>query len=420
MGVARPKHGSAARLALVSAVALVGAACAVPAEGPGSDASNAASSTSTGTPGSTGPTGSGGPDQPSATYAVHTVDDPGPREGALYGDDMLLVSAKTIPDDVLRQIMRIRIAGQRAVNAAVPLSIGQFSVENKSYRIASADIDGYRSFVEQRSADFQEQWDRIAAGEMGVAEDLKDRLPLDKDGYLAVGSGEKTFPLHVGAYGPQVGTIDTFVNQAWGDALDLPDNNGLVLNTGGISPQALRKKLKPIVGDISMTDLDIVAQAGIDTGTFQSVQYVGTFSDAVGLFRYTPIGGGRVQPQTSWVQAHIVTDTVPLLGTITCNRYMMPQLKAALAEVVASGLSKEVYQTAGCYYPRYIAGTTTLSNHSFGLAIDINSTENQRGTVGQMSRAVVAIFKKWGFAWGGDWHYTDPMHFELERIVNPG
>ncbi len=74
----------------------------------------------------------------------------------------------------------------------------------------------------------------------------------------------------------------------------------------------------------------------------------------------------------------------------------------------------------GCYYPRFIAGSTTLSNHSFGLAIDINSLENQRGTVGEMHPVVVEIMKKWGFAWGGDWNYTDPMHFELERIVRAG
>ena len=44
---------------------------------------------------------------------------------------------------------------------------------------------------------------------------------------------------------------------------------------------------------------------------------------------------------------------------------------------------------------------------------------NQRGTVGEMDRGVVAIFKKWGFAWGGDWSYTDPMHFEMDRLVQP-
>jgi len=67
--------------------------------------------------------------------------------------------------------------------------------------------------------------------------------------------------------------------------------------------------------------------------------------------------------------------------------------------------------------PRYIAGTHSLSFHTFGTALDLNVPGNGRGTVGQMNRQVVAIFKKWGFAWGGDWHYTDPMHFELHRIV---
>ena len=40
--------------------------------------------------------------------------------------------------------------------------------------------------------------------------------------------------------------------------------------------------------------------------------------------------------------------------------------------------------------------------------------------VGEIDRDVVAIFKRWGFAWGGDWSYTDPMHFELREIVRPG
>jgi hypothetical protein len=37
-----------------------------------------------------------------------------------------------------------------------------------------------------------------------------------------------------------------------------------------------------------------------------------------------------------------------------------------------------------------------------------------------MDRRVVAIMKKWGMAWGGDWNYTDPMHFEMNRVVRPG
>jgi hypothetical protein len=410
MGVAQRR----ARLALTGVVALLGAACTAPADEPSGDTSNVASETST-TPETDEPS-------PSVTYAVHEVDPPGPYDGRLYGDDMLLVSPETIPADVLRQIMRVRIAGQKAVTAAEPLSIGQFSLENKSYTVAAVDAAGYRSFTPQTSAGLQDGWERVAAGEIAIDRSLDGRLPLDKDGYLEVGSGERTFLIHVGALVDHVGTLDTVVNTEWGEALGLVENNALILYTGGISPQALRKKLKPIVGDISMTDLDIVAESGLDPGTFQSVQYVGTFAEAVGVYNYTPIGGGRVQPEASWVRSHIVTEQVPILGSVTCNRFMMPQLRAALDEVQRAGLADEIHpdEYAGCYYPRFIAGSTTLSNHSFGLAFDINVPGNQRGTVGQISRAVVAIFKRWGFAWGGDWNYTDPMHFEMDHIVNPG
>jgi hypothetical protein len=80
-------------------------------------------------------------------------------------------------------------------------------------------------------------------------------------------------------------------------------------------------------------------------------------------------------------------------------------------------LSKSIYEYGGCYVPRFIAGTNTLSFHSFGTAVDLNVQDNERGTVGKMDRRVVAIFKQWGFAWGGDWHYTDPMHFELATLA---
>ena len=410
MGVAQWR----ARLALVSAVALLGAACSSPAEESTDDTTNAASETSS------------TPDDPMAspTYEIHEVDPPGEFDGRIAGDDMLLVSTETIPEEILDQIKDIKIGGKKAISAAASFSVSSFALENRNYRIAAVDVDTYRRFTGPTTdgASFQDGWARVAAGEVAVLDALKKRIPLDKDGYLAVGSGERTLPIHVGAWTSQVGTIDAVVNTAWGEALDIPENNALVINTGVFSPQAVREKLEKLLGEnMSITDLDIVAETGIDPGAKQSVQFVGTFAEAVGVFRYTPIGGGRVQPESSWVRSHIVTEQVPILGSVTCNRFMMPQLRAALTEIQTSGLGAEIHpdEYAGCYYPRYIAGTATLSNHSFGLALDINTPGNQRGTVGEISRAVVAIFKKWGFAWGGDWSYTDPMHFELERIVNP-
>lgn len=352
---------------------------------------------------------------------AHAVDPPGPFDGKQYGDDLLLVSEDTLSEKDLATITGVTVRGKKGVAAYTQLSYGQFSVENKLFNIAAVDPGDYRRFTGNDSATFQEQWDRIAGGEVAIPKALEKELVPDSLGYLAV-EDEK---IHIGALFPGgVDGIAAVVNSKWGDALGLPEDNAVLINTGISSPQVVRDKIEKAFGEtrFSISALDIVAQSGIDPDTYQQAIPVGAFSDAVGVFRYTPIGGGRIAPDPAWVKAHIVTEVVPILGSVTCNKYLMPQLKAALAEIVTSKLADKIHagEYAGCYYPRFIAGSTQLSNHSFGLALDLNVPGNQRGTVGQMDRVVVAIFKKWGFAWGGDWAYTDPMHFELARIVNPG
>ena len=160
---------------------------------------------------------------------------------------------------------------------------------------------------------------------------------------------------------------------------------------------------------------------GLDPGATQTALVVGTVADAVGTYTYRVLGGGKIAPDPAWVSSHIATETMPIIGSMTCNKAIFPQLRAALTEIQQAGLAPEIHpgEYAGCFYPRFIAGTTTLSNHAFGLAIDINAPENARGTAGQMNRQVVAIFQRWGFTWGGVWHYTDPMHFEMNKIVTP-
>ena len=155
----------------------------------------------------------------------------------------------------------------------------------------------------------------------------------------------------------------------------------------------------------------------------QPAQVDGTVASAVGTFSYRWFDDGTVRPEPAWVAANIRTETVPVLGSVTCHRVMLPQLRAALREVVSRGLAAEVHpgEFAGCYVPRFIARDPSrgLSLHTWGIAVDLNVPGNLRGTVGDIDRDVVIIFKRWGFAWGGDWSYTDPMHFELARLVSP-
>ncbi len=349
----------------------------------------------------------------------HAVDPPGKRDGRLWSADILIQWDKAIDGDLLKQIEKLK-----GVAHTERIGLGQVSLENRVLTVAAVDPGGYRNFTEVKVADSQVTWDRVAGGEMAIDQKVAKRL-ADKDGMIRLGSEDDDAPsLHVGAYTPQIPTIDMVVNTAWADDIEMATDNGLLISTDNITPATIRKPLEKLVGkDASVQMLDIASIIGLDPDAkLTAIPTGGSIGSVVGTYRYRVIGGGRIAPESSWVAANIRTEVVPILGSVTCHKDLFPQLRAALLEVEQRGLSGSIHPSeyAGCYYPRFIAGTTTLSNHSFGLALDLNVPGNGRGTVGEMNRDVVAIFKTWGFAWGGDWRYTDPMHFELSEIKRVG
>lgn len=84
-------------------------------------------------------------------------------------------------------------------------------------------------------------------------------------------------------------------------------------------------------------------------------------------------------------------------------------------------ISKGTYDDWG-FAHRYIAGTTILSMHSFGLAVDLNAILNPRTTdpnelhseIWKNMRQSIEAIEKTGFMrWGGRYRSPDPMHFEV-------
>lgn len=69
----------------------------------------------------------------------------------------------------------------------------------------------------------------------------------------------------------------------------------------------------------------------------------------------------------------------------------------------------------GTYNYRLIRGSSALSNHAFGIAIDIAPSVNPLGVKkGKMPQFAVDAFKKQGARWGGDYKgRKDWMHFEF-------
>jgi hypothetical protein len=157
----------------------------------------------------------------------------------------------------------------------------------------------------------------------------------------------------------------------------------------------------------------------------------GTLSTAttkarLGEFSYSYTGSGaNINPDAAWRDASIARFSWPVGGgsvNTSCHRVVDPAARAALAEVSARGLAGAIDLAntntyGGCYGPREVrpAGGTTggsVSRHSWGQAIDMNTVSNCLGCVPRMNCTVVQIFRKYGFAWGGNFLTPDGMHFE--------
>jgi hypothetical protein len=366
------------------------------------------------------PTTSGGaPLAPESTRSQApdlAVDPPGPLEAALLSADVLVYSQDSLDADAVGRIRAIK-----DVDVVEQIAMGSFYADDRQVTYAAVDPATFRRFTVQGTAQTQEVWDRVAGGEIAVEPKLGRQLQ-DAEGNLSISNDEDAQKIHIGAFATlldpsRARRIDAVVNLKWAEELRMQTGNAALLGMGSPSPQSIRKELNRIAGDkasvqILGPDLDLdAAQTAILVG--------GSVSQAVGSFSYTANPDGTVNPDPAWIRANIASMEMPIIGSVTGHRVMLPQLRAALNDVVAAGLSKEIYTYDGCYVPRFIASDPSrgLSFHTFGTAIDLNAADNYRGIAGAMDRTVVAIFKRWGFGWGGDWNYTDPMHFELAKLV---
>jgi len=383
------------------------------------DGSGASSGDTAG--GSTG--GSTGSDG-GTTDTSYAVDPPGPFTG-LNRSDVLITSTDPLPDKLIERVRSVK-----GVQTALPISVGSASINGRTLMVAAVDPTTFRAFTPDVTARADFVWDRVAAGELAVDNEVDKRL-IDKHDMMQLGSAANSPVVHVGAFAPLIHrsvntpaerpVIQVVMNEKRGEQLGIPQQNAILVDTGLNTPSALKGQIDKILGDRASFDtlaleFGNLGQTAVLTG--ESV------SDKVGTFTYTSNPDGTINPDPAWIKEYIRTEQVPIIGTVTCNKGMLPQLRAALDEIQRMGLADKIHpdEYAGCYYPRYINHDPSygLSLHSWGIAVDLNVPENQRGTPGNMDPRVVAIFKKWGFAWGGDWHYTDPMHFEMSKVVKVG
>jgi len=87
-----------------------------------------------------------------------------------------------------------------------------------------------------------------------------------------------------------------------------------------------------------------------------------------------------------------------------------------------------VDKLAGTFNWRKVAGTESLSNHSFATAIDLNikkaaywrwvpPTQLETFSRKNWPTEIIEAFERHGFIWGGKWWHFDTMHFEYRPEI---
>ncbi len=230
----------------------------------------------------------------------------------------------------------------------------------------------------------------------------------------------RTGSVRVGAVVPDdaVGWSEVLVNRAVGRRLGIAHERYLLAQPRrDLTRPAWKRMLLPFVGDdpLRVDVPDGTRYVRVASGVNPPIVVKRVF----GEFAATPQADpAYLTIQPSWVERNIVTKTVPLLGTVTCHRRLIPMVRGALREVQDAGLASEIKVYSGCWAARTVARSSTAppSTHAYGAAIDINAPQSPYGAKPNMNLEVVRIFERWGFNWGGDFLIPDGHHFEFWRI----
>jgi hypothetical protein len=325
-------------------------------------------------------------------------------------------------DDAILPARAEKAADTPGVAVAVPLTLTERRVEGPggtaALRVAAVDPLLFRSLAPEptRAAEFV--WAALVSGEAVVTFDAAASLGVAGSGEIAVDGA--TFRAGAIADNGVPNLADVLVPDFTAEGAGLPGPRLLAI--GVADPEraprvgrTLRStfpgaKVRRLLGEVpEPIEPDAPEVVGSSSGGL------------IGTLHFEVLEDGFIRPDPAWVSANITQADVPILGSVTCHRLLIPQLHAALTEVEEAGLADAIYQYGGCYVPRFIDRdpSNPLSMHAFGLALDVNTPTNQLGTPGDMDPRVVEIFERWGFVWGGRWSRPDPMHFELGRLVSP-
>jgi len=328
---------------------------------------------------------------------------------------------QAVPDSVRQKVEDIH-----GVAIATAIVKQRFEVAGpsgtKQLTVASTRPLRFRAIAPASTKEAEFVWTALIAGRAVLTSEAAGALGIEGSGSLQI-KGQEAIPVGAFAANGTPDVADVVVADHIGRALGMGSANLWII--GVRSPDdvdALGPRLRQVLGSYDVDIEPILEREPAPLDPADEPQPVGHAEGTViGSMSFRILKDGFIDPDPAWEAANIATGEVALLGTVTCHRLVFPQLHAAMTEIAELELSSEVNPDdyGGCYVPRFIDRNPKkpLSMHAFGLAFDINVSENYLGTKGDQHPEVVETLARWGFEWGGLWDRPDPMHFEMVRLV---
>ena len=223
-----------------------------------------------------------------------------------------------------------------------------------------------------------------------------------------------------------VGAAEVVVSRRTGSHIGVTQQRYLLVRPAAgrqMTASAFRMRIKAFLPASLDVDREVQVRAPGDTPFFRAGDAVlppvivkSLFGEFAARSGDTP---GTIEIDPAWISSHIGSADVPVLGRVTCNRGILPQLRIAMRHLETEGLAHTITSFEGCFVPRFIGWSeeNMLSYHSWGVAFDVNLARNVRGQTPHQNPRMVRVLGRWGFAWGGTWIVPDGNHFEFHRAV---
>jgi hypothetical protein len=127
---------------------------------------------------------------------------------------------------------------------------------------------------------------------------------------------------------------------------------------------------------------------------------------------------GPIQVDPAWVQEHVESQDLPIVGALTCHTQALAAIRRAMRSLVASGDEGTVSDVGDCYEavidPEDPNGP--LTSRAFGASLSLNVASNGDGDQPDQDEELVDAMAKAGFGWAGTDAFPQGSLFRYTRL----